>query len=273
MASDAREADRAFAAPLATTGFAPPAGLGRAGMWVFLATDLMGFAGLLAARAALEARGIGWRPTADRLDLVMGLVSTAVLLASGVTLGPVQGWGAVSDATPASGSAGRGPSRLRLGATAGLGLVFLLLQGTEYARLLAAHRMSLAGDHGAALFFVLTGYHGLHVAVGVVWLLCLAARRSPPPGEVAAGVTVVALYWQFVDLVWVVLFPALYLGKLAGALGVGLAALLGLATTRLGRERGGVRLMMVTTVGLCVAMVLVLTLEFGVRAASAGGPP
>jgi len=236
-------------------------------MWVFLATDLMGFAGLLAARAALEARGVGWRPTADRLDLVMGLLSTAVLLASGVTFGPVQGWGA------ASGSAGRGPSRLRLGATAGLGLLFLLLQGLEYARLLGAHRMSVTGDHGAALFFVLTGYHGLHVAVGVVCLLWLAARRGPPPGSVAAATSTVALYWQFVDLIWVVLFPALYLGKLAGALGVGLAALLGLATTRLGRERGGVRLMMATTVGLCVAMVLVLTLEYGVRAASAGGPP
>jgi heme/copper-type cytochrome/quinol oxidase subunit 3 len=266
MASDASEAERAFAAPLAT-GLEPPVGLGRAGMWVFLATDLVGFAGLLAARAALEARRVGWRPTADRLDLVMGLSSTAVLIASGVTLGPVRGWGADSD------SAGRGPSRLRLGATAGLGLLFLLLQCSEYARLLAAHRMSLTGDHGAALFFVLTGYHGLHVAVGVVWLLCLAARRSAPPGAVAAGVTVAALYWQFVDLVWVVLFPALYLGKLAGALGVGLAGLLGLATTRLGRERGGVRLMMATTVGLCVAMVLVLTLEYGVRAASAGGPP
>jgi heme/copper-type cytochrome/quinol oxidase subunit 3 len=110
----------------------------------------------------------------------------------------------------------------------------------------------------------------------VVWLLWLAIRRGPPQGSVATAVAAaptVALYWQFVDLVWLVLFPALFLGKLAGALGVGLAALLGFATTRLGRERGGVRLMMATTVGLCVAMVLVLTLEYGVRAASAGGPP
>jgi heme/copper-type cytochrome/quinol oxidase subunit 3 len=245
----------------------------RLGMWVFLATDLMGFAGLLTAYAALAARGVGWSALAPRLGVELGLVMTLMLLASSATMS----WAVASAGKPGQGSVG--PPLL---ATAGLGLAFLAAEAYEYAGLLGAspRAVSLTGDPAAALFFLLTGYHGLHVAVGVALLVGLALRRRRTARRGGDGlaaerapVGTVALYWQFVDAVWLVLFPLLYLGDRAALAGVVAATLFGYAGGMgLRRQGAGTRLLMASTLVFALAMVVVLRVEFGFRAASATSP-
>jgi cytochrome c oxidase subunit III len=101
-----------------------------------------------------------------------------------------------------------------LAATIALGAIFLVGQGSEYARLLGG-----GIGPGSALFgttfFTLTGLHGLHVLAGLVALAALfAANLGRPRGVRAVAWEAVGLYWHFVDAVWVVVFSAVYLGTL-----------------------------------------------------------
>ncbi len=90
-------------------------------------------------------------------------------------------------------------------ATAALGAAFVAGQGMEFRALVGEHHLGLAADQAAAIFYVITGFHGLHVAAGVLVLLAVSRRRARESIEVAA------LYWQFVDLVWIVIFTVIYL--------------------------------------------------------------
>jgi heme/copper-type cytochrome/quinol oxidase subunit 3 len=99
--------------------------------------------------------------------------------------------------------------------TAALGAVFLAGQGTEYAKLLAENAFGDLRVFGST-FFALTGFHGLHVLVGLVMLLILAVCSFAGDFRTRGGVAVesVSLYWHFVDAVWVVVFSVVYLGSL-----------------------------------------------------------
>lgn len=162
-------------------------------MWVFVVTDAMSFGALGCVFAGLRARAASW-PHAP-LDLRLGAAATLALLASSLTL-----------------------ARGRVGATLALGLAFVGAQGFEYLTL-ARHGVELGGDE--AIFFLTTGWHGLHVVAGLIALLCV--RRGTRAAASAA------LFWQFVDAVWIVLFTAFYLAPAvstaaAAALGVAAAA-------------------------------------------------
>lgn len=165
----------------------------RFGMWVFLVTDAMSFGALLLVYAVMRAGADAWPATAARLDLRLAAVATLALLGSSLTL-----------------------ARRRVAATLALGAAFLALQAFEYATL-ARHGVGFGSDRAASIFFAATGWHGLHVVAG---LLALAlARRS----------SAAALFWQFVDAMWIVLFTAFYLAPavstpIAVALGVAAAA-------------------------------------------------
>jgi cytochrome c oxidase subunit 3 len=117
-----------------------------------------------------------------------------------------------------------------LGGAALLGAIFLALKGYEYwqeyrEHLVPAVNFAFAAAHarGAELFFmlyfVLTGLHALHVAIGVVVLLAIARRASSNgySAQYHAPVTVAGLYWHFVDLVWIFLFALIYLPGRSGA--------------------------------------------------------
>src|SRR2546430_17307561 len=99
-------------------------------------------------------------------------------------------------------------------ATIALGMIFLLGQGSEYARLLAngiGPERALFGT----TFFTLTGLHGLHVLAGLAALAALLAAKLRRPGALSAvAFEAVGLYWHFVDAVWVVVFSVVYLGTL-----------------------------------------------------------
>jgi cytochrome c oxidase subunit 3 len=162
----------------------------RLGMLVFLVTDAMSFGALLLGYACLRARAETWPDVAARLNLPLAAVATLALVGSSLTL-----------------------MRGRVVATLALGAAFLGAQAFEYAALVR-HGVGFGADGAASIFFVATGWHGLHVlAAGIA----LAARpRSPAT----------ALLWQFVDAVWLVLFTAFYL---APAVRAPVAALLALA--------------------------------------------
>jgi heme/copper-type cytochrome/quinol oxidase subunit 3 len=186
--------------PTATDALAPPAvhrplRVGVAGMWTFLATDAMGFGGLFLAYGVLRVRAGMWPDPRAQLGLGLAAAMTFGLLASAFTM---------TQAVRAGGA------RARLGwlaATAGLGLAFLGGELAEYRRLWAAlDPVRLDGGLYGGTFYVLTGYHGLHVLAGVVCLLAVALRGARP-----RTLEVVALYWHFVDLAWMPIFTFLYL--------------------------------------------------------------
>jgi heme/copper-type cytochrome/quinol oxidase subunit 3 len=101
----------------------------------------------------------------------------------------------------------------RLGATIALGVVFLGGQAYEYAEL-ARDGLSASTDVFATLFFTITGFHGLHVAVGLVMLVAMHLRKDRYGGArsgVGGGaIEAVSYYWHFVDAVWVLVFVTLY---------------------------------------------------------------
>ena len=172
-----------------------PSRVGVAGMWTFLATDAMGFAGLLVAYGVLRVRADAWPDPRAHLGLGLAAAMTFALLASAFTM---------TQAARAT------AARARLGwlvATAGLGLAFLAAEVAEYRRLwTAADPVRISSGLYGGTFYALTGYHGLHVAAGIICLLAVALRGARP-----RTLEVVALYWHFVDLAWMALFTFLYL--------------------------------------------------------------
>jgi heme/copper-type cytochrome/quinol oxidase subunit 3 len=170
----------------------------RVGMWVFLVTDAMSFSGLLIAYAVLRAGGRPWPP--HRLNLPFTAVTTLVLVASSLTM--ALALSAACDGRPRA-------VTTWLTATVAGGLLFLCGQGWEWHQLVSDKGAGLAVDQMWSTFFVITGFHGLHVAAGVLWLGLLAARRRLE----AAPVELAGLFWQFVDLIWVVIFTFVYLPR------------------------------------------------------------
>jgi cytochrome c oxidase subunit 3 len=199
------------------------------GMWVFLSSELLFFGPLLFGYLYLRmhyphATGMASRHT----DMLLGTINTAVLLTSSFCM-------ALAGHAAQQGKEMRDRRRAArlLALTALLGVVFLVIKGYEWHQEFDEHlfpgigfRPSDATDpatvHGIELFFLLyfaaTGLHALHLAIGVsacVWLM-LVLRHPPPRGPGSAAVELAGLYWHFVDVVWIVLYPLLYLTLRSG---------------------------------------------------------
>jgi cytochrome c oxidase subunit 3 len=198
------------------------------GMWVFLSSELLFFGPLLLGYLYLRmhhpaATGMASRHT----DMLLGTVNTAVLLTSSFCMA------LAGHAAQAGGIAGRRRAARLLALTALLGVVFLAIKGYEWHQEFDEHLFPGTGFHpldartptalyGMELFFLLyfaaTGLHALHLSIGVaacVWLM-LTLRRAPPRGPGDEAVELVGLYWHFVDVVWIVLYPLLYLTARSG---------------------------------------------------------
>ncbi len=186
------------------------------GMWVFLLTEIMFFGGLFAAytvyRAAFpEAFAAG----SLHLDLKLGGFNTVVLIASSLTM---------ALAVRAAQLGQRKNLVAFLAATLGLGLVFLVVKVFEYhhkyvERLIPGPNFVFEGPHAAQVqmmfcfYFAMTGMHALHMVVGVGLLVYFIAkaRAGRYTAQYYWPVEVMGLYWHFVDIVWIFLFPLLYL--------------------------------------------------------------
>jgi cytochrome c oxidase subunit 3 len=196
------------------------AGVGKIGMWVFLGTDAMGFGALLLGYAVLRTGAASWPDPAMRFDRPFAGILTFVLVCSGATM---------TAAVSAVREGRRRAARALIALTALAGVIFVAGQIAEFHALAATKHLGLTADHAAALFYVIAGYHGLHVVVGVVILIAVGVRSLPREQSLsgsdvvksaartiraesaADAVAVASLYWQFVDLVWIVIFTALYL--------------------------------------------------------------
>ena len=185
-----------------------------AGMWLFLATEILFFGGIVFVWTVVaRAHPAGVSLATAHTNLLIGSINTALLLTSSA----VCTWGAAQ-------AADRNRVVRAFALTAALGAGFLVLKGLEWREEFAAHlfpgpSFALRGDDagGAQLFFslyfVATGLHAIHMLVGLGLLASIvwrAHRRQFRPGH-ATPVEVVALYWSFVDLVWLALFPLIYL--------------------------------------------------------------
>ena len=182
-------------------GFTP----GKLGMWLFLASDAMGFMGLIGAYMLLRIASTDWQVPGRDPDFGIQLTAfmTFVLIVSSVTM---------VTALSAIEKGNRRGLLTWLGFTILGGAVFLGLQAYEWTHLmdqgLIASRSNYAGT-----FFLLTGFHGLHVTIGVIYLSCIwtRAKMGAYTAESHSPVELVGLYWHFVDLVWIVLFTIIYL--------------------------------------------------------------
>lgn len=172
------------------------------GMWLFVLSDTLTFATLLVVYAALRLANPEWpRPFTLAPGIVFATGMTVVLLASSLTM--VWAVGAMNRGE-------RGPAVRWLLATMAGGAAFIGLHLTEWRHLMTVEGITPAAGPFGATFFGITGLHMAHVAAGVVYLAVLAAGVGR--GKFAAeDVETGGLYWHFVDVVWMFVFPLLYL--------------------------------------------------------------
>ena len=170
------------------------------GMILFVTSEVMFFGGLFALFLTLRSSAAEWPPAGAEPELALPLLGTLILLGSSATVHTAR-------AALESGRTRRASARLLV--TAALGLAFLAIQALEYARAGFA-----LGDHSyGTAFFTLTGFHALHVALGVGMLLvaALQIRRGSTTPERTGQVEATALYWHFVDAIWVLVLVIVYL--------------------------------------------------------------
>jgi cytochrome c oxidase subunit 3 len=210
-----------------------PESWGKLGMWIFLAGDAVGFGTLLAAYGAMRATSQDWPNPYDVLGINLTAAMTFLLICSSVTMVFALDWLTRGPGLyPLFGRFGglrvdgRGGARLFLLMTALGGTIFVGLQGYEWSKLIhegllisgvTGHALELAKGHGAALFgasfYIVTGFHGLHVTGGVIYLLSMIRYVTNRPTGAASynAVEILGLYWHFVDLVWIMVFTFMYL--------------------------------------------------------------
>ena len=173
---------------------------GKVGVWWFLASEIMVFGGLISSYIVSRLGSPGWAAEAAHLSVPVASVNTLVLLTSSLTM-------VVAFAATKEGD--RGKVRTFLFFTILLGLTFLGIKAYEYTSKVAAGFVPASGPFWS-FYYTMTGLHGLHVLGGVVanfslFVLARRALRNPHRIELAG------LYWHFVDVVWIFLFPLLYL--------------------------------------------------------------
>ena len=186
------------------------------GMWVFLATEVLFFGGLFAAYLVYRV----WYPTtfgeaSRNLHLTFGAINTVVLITSSLTM---------ALAVEASAIDRRRSLIPFLLVTMALGATFLVIKGFEYHHKWVEHlvpgpRFTFGGPdpiHAQiffSLYFALTGLHALHMVIGlgILTVIVIMAVRGRFTAEWNTPVEISGLYWHFVDIIWIFLFPLLYL--------------------------------------------------------------
>ena len=175
----------------------------KLGVWLFLVSEVMFFTSLIGAHIVLRMGNPAWPVPSTILNIPLTGLNTFLLIVSSVTL--VRAFAAAQDGDA------RG-LRLGLVATVLLGSTFLGIQAFEYHKLIH-HGLTPASSIFGSCFFTLTGFHGLHVLGGVIWLtiVTIKAFRGVYDDGRHLGVELAGLYWHFVDLVWILLFTIVYL--------------------------------------------------------------
>ncbi len=175
----------------------------KVGFWTFIGSECLFFATLISTYMVYKGKSLVGPFPEEILDIPLTTISTFILLMSSLAM------------VLALDGIRRGSKKLTLvwlGAVILLGTTFLGFQVYEFNHFVH-EGLTLGTNVFASSFYVLTGFHGAHVTVGVIWLLTLwilAARGRLASGD-AMKVEVAGLYWHFVDVVWIVIFTLVYL--------------------------------------------------------------
>ncbi len=189
---------------------------GKLGIWLFLASEVMLFGALFSSYVLLRvgSAGANWPTGVEAgLNVPIGTLNTIVLITSSITM--VMSWASLK-------MGNLGAFKRYFGTTIGLGLVFLVVKGFEYGAKFSHGIFPATGWPEASdasmffgLYFTVTGLHGLHVLLGIIanlWLLIWGVTLyKTEPERFTGRIEIAGLYWHFVDLVWIFLFPVLYL--------------------------------------------------------------
>lgn len=179
----------------------------KIGMWVFLVTDAMSFSGFLIAYAYLRSK-LEWPNPSQYLGITLSGIATFLLICSSVSMV------LAIDACKARNR--QGMLNWLLATIAG-GAIFLGIQAYEYSHLVHSGITLNSFAHGTSLFgstfYLVTGFHGLHVATGVGYLTVeyLNARKGHYDNGDYNRLEILGLFWHFVDLVWILVFTFIYL--------------------------------------------------------------
>lgn len=177
----------------------------KLGIWLFLASEVMLFGALFSSYILLRVGAPTWPLGSDILNVPLGSINTVVLISSSVTM--VLAWAALKENNWAK-------HRLMLGITILCSFAFMGIKSIEYASKFS-HDLFPSTSTYMAIYFTLTGLHAVHVIGGLVVLIYFfgpgAKMWKTEPERFTNRLEIIGLYWHFVDLVWIFLFPVLYL--------------------------------------------------------------
>ena len=181
----------------------PPVERQKFAIWLFLATEVMFFSGLIGAYIVLRSAAASWPDPQERLAVDITALNTFFLITSSWTM---------VKAVFASKAGNRRGLLGWLALTILIGSTFVGIQVYEYIELYKEGALPRV-DIFWSTFYAMTGFHGSHVVIGVIWLLYVwvGALRGKYTLRNNIGVELAGLYWHFVDLVWVLLFTIVYL--------------------------------------------------------------
>ncbi len=190
-----------------TASARPETGLYNAklGIWLFLASEVMLFGALFSSYILLRVGATTWPHGYTILNIPLATVNTVILITSSVTM--VMSWASLMMKNFSR-------YKMYMGLTILLAFGFLIVKGFEYSAKLS-HHLYPSESTFLAIYFTITGLHGLHVIGGIIVNAYLWGAGSKmwrtDPARFTNRVEVAGLYWHFVDLVWIFLFPVLYL--------------------------------------------------------------
>ena len=177
----------------------------KLGIWLFLASEVMLFGSLFSSYALLRLGAPSWPNQSEILSVPLATLNTIILISSSVTM--VLAWASLKRRDLVS-------YRMYMGATILCGLGFMVVKAFEYGDKFS-HGLLPSTNNFLGLYFTLTGLHAIHVLAGLVvntyfWGPGARMWRTDPE-RFTNRIEVAGLYWHFVDLVWIFLFPVLYL--------------------------------------------------------------
>jgi len=175
------------------------------GIWLFLASEVMLFGALFSTLIVLRVGAETWPVGSELLNVPLATINTIILIASSVTM--VMSWASLKLNE-------FGKFKIYLGVTIIFSVAFLIIKYFEYSAKFH-HGIYPATSTFYAVYFTMTGLHAIHIIGGIIvnaYLLYPGSKMwATQPDRFAGRIEVAGLYWHFVDLVWIFLFPCLYL--------------------------------------------------------------
>jgi heme/copper-type cytochrome/quinol oxidase subunit 3 len=175
------------------------------GIWLFLSSEVMLFGALFSSYVLLRIGAVNWPMGSTILNVPIGTFNTLILITSSVTM--VMAWVGLKEHNLRK-------FKMMLGGTILLALLFLVVKTFEYGSKFEHHLYPHSSTF-MAIYFTLTGLHALHIVGGIIvnsYLWGPGCRMyQTDPERFTNRIEVAGLYWHFVDLVWIFLFPVLYL--------------------------------------------------------------